>query len=96
MQGEGDKDDAMEEEAPHTWLNTKTRSKFLVVTPMKLSWQRVKYMMDGGSERPMGVIRGNRPAMCHHETLSYNFEMTIIDDDDDYYGGCGVAIGFTN
>ncbi|CAK9264898.1 unnamed protein product [Sphagnum jensenii] len=92
MQGEGDKDDAMEEETPHTWLNTKTGSKFLVVTPMKLSWQRVKYMMDGGSERPMGVIQGNRPAMCHHETLSYDFEMTIIDDDDD----SGVAIGFTN
>jgi hypothetical protein len=90
MQGEGDKDDAMEEEAPHTWLNTKTGSKFLVVTPMKLSWQRVKYMMDGGSERPQGVIQGNRPAMCHHETLSYDFEMTIIDDDDG-----GVAIGFT-
>jgi hypothetical protein len=90
MQGEGDKDDAMEEEAPHTWLNTKTGSKFLVVTPMKLSWQRVKYMMDEGSERPKGVIQANRPAMCHHETLSYEFEITIIDDGDD------VAIGFTN
>jgi len=92
MQGGGDKDDAMEEEAPHTWLNTKTGSKHFVVTPMKLSWQRVEYMMDGGSERPMGVIQGNRPAMCHHETLSYDFEMTIIDNDD----GGGVAIGFTN
>jgi len=93
MQGERDKDDAMEEETPHTWLNTKIDSKLLAVTPMKLSWQRVKHMMDEGSERPVSVIQGNRPAMCHHETLSYYFEITIIDDLDD---GDGVAIGFTN
>jgi len=93
MQGERDKDDAMEEETPHTWLNTKIDSKLLAVTPMKLSWQCVKHMMDEGSERPVSVIQGNRPAMCHHETLSYFFEITIIDDLDD---GDGVAIGFTN
>jgi ankyrin repeat protein len=90
MQGEKDEDDVMEEETPHTWLNTKTGSKLLVVTPMKLSWQRVKHMMDEGSKRPMGVIQGNRPALCHHETFSYYFEITIIDDGD------GVAIGFMN
>jgi hypothetical protein len=92
MQGGGDKDDAMEEEAPHTWLNTKSGSKHLVVTPMKLSWQCVKHMMDEGSKRPMGVIQGNRPVMCHHETLSYYFEITIIDDGDD---GDVIWIGFT-
>ncbi len=31
--------------------------------------------------------------MCHHETLSYYFEITIIDD---VGFGDGVAIGFTN
>jgi len=92
MQGEVDKDDAMEEETPDTWLHTKIDSKLLVVTPMT-SQQRVKHMMDERSERPVSVIQGNRPAMCHHETLSYYFEITIIDDLDD---GDGVAIGFTN
>jgi hypothetical protein len=91
MQGEGDKDDAMEEEAPHTWLNTKTGSKFLEVTPMKLSWQHV--VMAAKSERRVYAIQGNRPAMCHHETLSYYFEITVIDAGG---FGDGVAIGFTN
>ncbi|CAM6038727.1 unnamed protein product [Sphagnum compactum] len=93
MPREGDKDDAMEEEAPHTWFNTKTGSEHLMITPMKLSWQRVKHMMDEGKEEPVGVIQGNRPAMCHHETFFYYFEITIINDVDD---GDGVAIGFTN
>ncbi|CAM6038729.1 unnamed protein product [Sphagnum compactum] len=96
MQGEGDKDDVMEEEAPHTWFNTKTGSELLVITPMKLSWQCVKHMMDERREDGSGAIQGiqgNRPAMCHHETLFYYFEITIIDDVDD---GDGVAIGFTN
>ncbi len=91
-QGEKDKDDAMEEEAPHTWLNTKTGSERWVITPMKLSWQRVKHTMDEGKEKHVGVIQGNRPAMCHHETLCYYFEITIIDD---VGFGDGVAIGFT-
>jgi hypothetical protein len=99
MQGEREKDDAMEEKAPHTWFNTKTGSELLTITPMKLSWQRVKHTMDERRENPMGylqgvdVIRGNRPAMFHDETLSYYFEITIIHDIDD---GDGVAIGFTN
>lgn len=93
MQGEGDKDDVMEEEAPHTWFNTKTGSELLMVTPMKLSWQCVKHKMDEGREKPVGVIQGNQPAMCHHETLSYYFEITIIND----VGlGDGVAIIFIN
>ncbi len=99
MQGERDKDDAMEEKAPHTWFNTKTGNELLMITPMKLSWQRVKHTMDERRERHVrylqgvDVIRGNRPAMFHHETLSYYFEITIINDFDD---GDGVAIGFTN
>jgi hypothetical protein len=93
MQGERDKDDAMEEKAPHTWFNTKTSSELLMITPMKLSWQRLKHKMDERREKHVGVIQGNRPAMFHHETLSYYFEITIINDFDD---GDGVAIGFTN
>jgi hypothetical protein len=46
-----------------------------------------------GGIQGVGVIQGNRPAMFHHETLPYYFEITIIDDFDD---GDGVAIGFTN
>jgi hypothetical protein len=37
MQGEREKDDAMEEKAPHTWFNIKTGSELLTITPMKLS-----------------------------------------------------------
>jgi hypothetical protein len=94
MQGERDKADAMEEKASHTWFNTKTGSELLTITPMKLPWQRVKYMLD---ERryleEVSAIQGNRPAMFHCETLLYYFEITIIDDFDD---DDGVAIGFTN
>jgi ankyrin repeat protein len=99
MQGERDEDGVMEEEAPHTWFNTKSGSELLMITPMKLSWQRVKHTMDESREehvggiQGVGVIQGNRPAMFHHETLSYYFEITIIDDFDH---GDGVAIGFTN
>jgi hypothetical protein len=60
---------------------------------MKLSWQRVKHPMDERKEKPLSVIQRNRLVMCHHETLSYYFEITIIDD---VGFGDGVAIGFTN
>jgi hypothetical protein len=28
----------------------------------------------------VGVIQGNSPIICHHETLSYYFDITIRDD----------------
>ncbi len=92
MQGERDKDDAMEEEAPHTWLNTKISSELLVITPMKLSWQCVKHTMGVRRENRMSVIQGNRPVTYNHKTLHYSFEINIKDivGDHDY-----VAIGFT-
>jgi hypothetical protein len=78
MHGEKDKDDAMEKEAPHTWFNTKTGSELLVITPMKLSWQRVKHTMDERREKHVGVIQGNRPTMCHHETLKSPSSMMLV------------------
>ncbi len=38
--------DAIEKEMPHRWLNIKTSNKLLVITPMKLSWQAFKHMMN--------------------------------------------------
>jgi hypothetical protein len=91
MQGERDKDDAMEEEAPHTWFNTMIGNELLMITPMKLSWQCLKHIMDERREKHMSVIQGNRPATCHHQTLHYYFEINIKDISD----GNSIAIGFT-
>jgi hypothetical protein len=85
-----DKYDAITKEMPHRWLNTKTSSELLVITPMKLSWPCVKHMMDERNSKHRGVIQGNSPIICHHETLSYYFDITIIDD------VASVAIGLTN
>jgi hypothetical protein len=90
MHGKGDKYDAIKKEMPRRWLNTKTSNELLVITPMKLSSQCVKHMMDERNGKHRGVIQGNSPIICHHETLSYYFDITIRDDVP------SVAIGHTN
>jgi DNA-nicking Smr family endonuclease len=37
MHGKGDKYDVIKKEMPHRWLNNKTSSELLVITPTKLS-----------------------------------------------------------
>jgi hypothetical protein len=83
----------MEEETLNTWLNIKTSRKFLVITQMKLSWKRVKYIKDETSDKHECVIQENWTTMCQHETLFYYSEITI--NKDVGYGDC-VAIGFIN
>jgi len=90
MHRKGDKYDVITKEMPCRWLNTKTSSELLVITPMKLSWQCVKHMMDERNGKHSGVIQGNSPIICHHETLSYYFDITIRDD------VVGVAIGLSD
>jgi len=91
MRGEGDTVDKMEEEKPQTWLNTKTRSKFLVVTTSRLS-QHVKFR---GGEWPEGLdsgaIQTYQPATWHEQTMSYYFEIKIKDNLNTV-----VSMGFTN
>jgi len=92
MRGEGDTVDKLEEKKPQTWLNTKTRSKLLVVTTSRLS-QHVKFR--GGESLEVapieGAIQTYQPATRHEQTMSYYFEIKIKDN-----LNAVVSMGFTN